>query len=204
MLVFGTQLTKRRSSRAAVVPYIIRPALTGGWRLWFLLGIHADSGDVSDFGGGVKKNEYDITGGYRELNEETKGIFKDTINTHDLTTCIAAVQDGHGRSRGMSVVFVPVISDWFNTAPILFAKANKKGNSHNEMSGLMWVCESDFLKLAHKPEAISNHIMWSRLRKFYTSIYTNELHNLLYVRYWWFMPKVEAESCIRQCDVMTL
>ena len=216
VLIFGSQLASRRSARAAVVPYTIRPTANGGWQLWFLLGIHADSGDVTDFGGGVKKHEYDITGGHRELDEETKAIFKNAISLNDLNTCVAAVMEDPRRRNnrrdgdgGMSVIFVPIGNDWFEKAPVLFDNASKKGNSHNEISRLVWLCEDDFLRLVRSPDEVPDYTMWSRLRKFYSSVYTNELHDLLYIRFWWFTPNFQVErsrvveQCVRRMVVTT-
>ena len=214
VLVFGSQLAKRRSSRAAVVPYTILPTSNGGWKLWFLLGLDSNFGDVTDFGGGIKKYECDLVGGHRELDEETKGIFKSTISSNDLSTCVSAVQEDPQHRRdvgtGMSVIFVPIGNDWFEAAPSLFDNVSMKGNSHNEISKLVWLCEGDFLRLIRTPDEVTEYTMWTRLRKFYSSVYTNELHDLLYIRYWWFTPnfvvernRVVGSSCIRRTVITT-
>lgn len=228
-LVFGSQLATKRSKRSAVVPYTILPATTGGWEIWFLLGFDADSGQITDFGGGIKKFETDSTGGYREFLEETKYVLKNAVSLNDLQTCVAAVadepgvssprntscigstsniQDTWGAYGGMSVFFAPVGNEWFQKASSTFDSISMEGNSHNEISGLIWFRENDFVKLFRNPEA-SEHDMWPRLRKFYSTIYSKELHDLLYIRYWWFMPNFAIErnrtvnKCIRRTVVTT-
>jgi len=193
VLIFGSQLANRRSSRSAIVPYTIFPLENGGWQLYFLLGIHADSGDVTDFGGGVKKYEYDLVGGLREFFEESKGIFKNVITINELSTCVAAYQDNCEKKNfgdgGMSVIFTPVDNKWLKYAPYNFAETKKEGQSYNEISRLVWFNEDQFLSLIDNSNG--KYVMWSRLRKFYNSIYNKELYDLLFIRYWWFTPHLK-------------
>ena len=44
-------------------------------KTYFCLGIDSNFGDLTDFGGGMKKNETFINCGLRELEEESKGVF---------------------------------------------------------------------------------------------------------------------------------
>ena len=48
-----------------------------GDQTYFCLGVDTQSGNITDFGGGVKKGETIIEGGLRELHEESLGIFGD-------------------------------------------------------------------------------------------------------------------------------
>ena len=44
-------------------------------KTYFCLGVDSSFGDLTDFGGGMKKNENVIECGLRELEEESQGIF---------------------------------------------------------------------------------------------------------------------------------
>lgn len=197
VLVFGSQLEGRKSSRAAIVPYTAVELKNGEMEMQFLLGVHADSGDLSDFGGGIKKYEFDVTGGIRELHEESKGIFANTITPNTVGTCVAAYHpDPATRHRlwgdgGMSVIFVPVDKKWIDTAQSLFEQSELVGGAYDEISKLVWLGETDFLDLIHnvgEKDPGGAYTMWSRLRRFYSAIYTDELRSLLMTRYEWMNP----------------
>jgi hypothetical protein len=53
------------------------------------MGIHTESGDITDIGGGVKKDETDIIAGSREFSEETRGIFDTLITQERLSSCLS-------------------------------------------------------------------------------------------------------------------
>ena len=61
---------QKQFSRAGVIPYTIKDG-----KKYFLLGIDAKFGTLTDFGGGVKRGENFIEAACRELDEESLGIF---------------------------------------------------------------------------------------------------------------------------------
>ena len=177
------QLVKYKSSRAAVVPYTIIYK-NDTVKLWFLFGIHTESGDISDFGGGVKKDENDLIAGFREFNEETKEIFKDVIGLDDMANCASAYKQGYGNNRGMSVTFIPIHPRWLDTAVCLFKSTTIK---HEEISDILWISEIDFTNLLNGFKLL-NRTMWSRLRTFYQHIYNYDLHRKLCLSFYSTKP----------------
>ncbi len=186
MVYFGLNLTFR-SARSAVIPYIYKK-VKGKYECVFLLGEDWKSGDITDFGGGVKKGETDLTGGFREFMEETEGIFKNHIGVNDMCTCIAATTNNlsvdnryTGNTKGMSVIFVPICETWKQNACLLFHRTSKYTKS--ELKGLRWFSKHEFdilIRGKHK-----NYNMWSRLRKVYAELFTPELYNCLIARFKW-------------------
>lgn len=222
MFIFGSNLSKICSSRAAVLPYtIVRDTSKNEWSIKFLVGIDIKSGEVTDTGGGVKKKTdlNNLAASLRELTEETKGIFENYITLDTLSTCVAATQSPSRRFPliqnsidqitydigGLSVIFAPIGNEWIEKAPILFNEAgiHPTDESYNELSSLVWVTESEFLNMTRGIPL--PYTMWPRLQKFYSSIYTKELHDLLYIRYWWFTPLFTVEkSEIRVAPISSL
>jgi NUDIX domain len=137
----GAELLNKHSNRAAVIPYIIKSDKEN-CEIWFLMGIHKKTKEITDFGGGVKKGENDLEAALRELNEETRDIFKDFVNINDFLDCTVATttQTKFGKNNrpslfktekfelvskitslyGMSVIFLPIDEKWFETAELFF------------------------------------------------------------------------------------
>jgi hypothetical protein len=69
-------IIKDNSSRAGAIIYT---HLNG--QTLFCLGVDTESKNLTDFGGGVKKEETLIEGGLRELYEESQGVFGDLVPT---------------------------------------------------------------------------------------------------------------------------
>ena len=70
----------------------------------FCLGEDATFGDITDFGGGVKKSETVIQGGLRELKEESQGIFGD-LNSEQVDQVPAIY------SSNLAIMFIPMLVD---------------------------------------------------------------------------------------------
>nr|QBK86404.1 MAG: NUDIX hydrolase [Marseillevirus LCMAC102] len=161
-ITFGIQLAKVQTARAAVVPYTI-DVHNGTNILYFLFARDRVSGDITDLGGGVKKNEYSLIAALREFREESDEIFGTLYErVNDLTTNIALLGDN------MSVLFIPVKWEWYKKAPDLFKEKKKSPHfqfkrSHNEVSELLWFNENEFQQLISP----KNKQMWTRIRKFY-------------------------------------
>jgi len=173
-MVLHSQLIEHCSIRSAIVPYTIAENSDGICELWFFFGIDTASKDLTDFGGGVKRHENVITGGYRELNEETKGIFKNVIKIEDLERSVGATIKS--RANQMSVLFVPIGREWIKKASVLFEEAKINTSDCNEIFRVEPINENSFLQLIHS----SDSIMWKNIRRFYSMIYTDRFRNRLY------------------------
>lgn len=120
-------------------------------KTYFCLGIDSAYGDLTDFGGGVKKNESVIEGGLRELEEESQGIFG-KMSPEEIKNCMAFY------SSNMMVIF---IKKEVNIEEITNLFNKKISNELHEVKGITWLEKEDFLNsIAGKGKRI-----YSRVRK---------------------------------------
>lgn len=100
MIIYGSDLAKICSARAAILPYtIVYNHVTKLWNIKIMLGVDKKSGEITDTGGGVKSKTdlNNLAASFREFTEETKGIFSKTITIDKLLTCVAVTQSQHRR-----------------------------------------------------------------------------------------------------------
>src|SRR5579885_778662 len=78
--VSTTNLAYVRPYRSGIIPYIV----TKG-NVYFAFGEHTETGDLTDFGGGVKmrSGEDALSGALREFQQESLGVFG-TFSDNDL------------------------------------------------------------------------------------------------------------------------
>jgi hypothetical protein len=179
-ITLGSHLAKVKTDRAAVIPYVVIQDEEGHNSLHFLLARDNDSGDITDFGGGVKQNEVSLTASLREFKEESDEIFGtlyDKVNNLAVTIAIL--------DKTMSVLFIPLPIEWYSIALDKFNNRiphHIRKKSHNEVSEIIWFNEEEFRCLI-SPD---NPAMWTRIRKFYSRNYGEQLSNalkLVYVNY---------------------
>jgi hypothetical protein len=174
-ITLGSYLAKVKTDRAAVIPYIVIIDNEGNRNLHFLLARDNDSGDITDFGGGVKQNEVSLTASLREFREESDEIFGNLYDkVNDLSVAIAILD------KTMSVLFIPLPIEWYSTALDKFNNRvhlphRLRKKSHNEVSEIIWFNEEEFIHLI-SPD---NPAMWSRIRKFYSRNYGDQLSKAL-------------------------
>ena len=77
-------LNTLKQCRAGVIVYTIYKS-----KMYFILGIDTESGNITDFGGGISmKRENALTGGLREFSEETLGVFGN-VDVEEIKNCVA-------------------------------------------------------------------------------------------------------------------
>ena len=178
-LIPGTHLAVIKTIRAAVVPYTVKKDADGIPHIFFMFAIDKKTGDITDFGGGVKKYESSLVAGLREFREESNEIFGDLYDINDMYLSFALV----GKRR--SVLFVPVHEKWFDVAPKIFERkrrlSNKKNrkSSHDEVSKVFWMGEDKFLKIISGKD----RTMWKVVKNFYRNGYTIDVGNVLLAAY---------------------
>jgi hypothetical protein len=183
---FGNELLKQRSKRSAVIPYVFRlDKTTGYYEPWVLLAKHKKSGEITDFGGGVKITETDLTASFRELHEETRMIFWNEIDIDMLKSCVSVTRPRHEKiikptntrvlTEAMSVIFLPLDEKWFDIAVPNFMSS---ACTDDEISEIMWVRGCDILQRTSK-----NYKMWGFVRKFYHEALSDDLCKMLYVKW---------------------
>ena len=84
-------LNKFKPTRAGVIVYTVYKR-----KVYFIGGIDTKSGEFTDFGGGVsyKTDQNALTGGLRELSEESLGIFG-TISLDEIQECVAVYDENN-------------------------------------------------------------------------------------------------------------
>ena len=144
----GAQLAQIKSTRASVLPYVVKNN-NGKRKIYFLLGIDRETGDITDLGGGVKRDEFSLEAGLREFREESDEIFGNIYDHPNDYMRNIALSDSD-----MCVLFVPLAVEWYDEAISLFEKrktgpfpADGKKKSHCEIERLVWVDEDSFLDM---------------------------------------------------------
>lgn len=121
--------------RAGAIIYTKKNGIT-----YFCLGVDTESGNLTDFGGGVKKDESVIDGSLRELAEESLGVFG-VIELENLKKSLTF------HTYNMAIVFIPLdispreISQNFNE------KISEKENP--EVCDIVWLSTEEFLESVH-------------------------------------------------------
>lgn len=181
---FAQNLYSLRSKRAAVVPFTFLADKSGKYELWVLLAVHKTSGEITDLGGGVKRGESDIEAAYRELSEESNGVFSDMVKAHtDLHACVSVSRLKEEKNigplktkvcvEGITSIFLPLDPFHFHTITSSFELTKTNGD---EIENLLWVKGKDILQPTN-----STYKMWGFIRKFYYEALNKELLDMLYV-----------------------
>ena len=134
-----TMIEPYRCNRAGVIPYTIYNG-----RIFFLFGIHFNSSDICDFGGGRKKDETSKDTAIREFKEETNSLFGDIYqySMFRRTTSILC------RRRQNMIFFLPVDKRWLYQAPVEF-KSRNEDRPNKEILKVVWVDQDKYKSLIY-------------------------------------------------------
>lgn len=152
-MTIGKCLSDIKTRRCGVIPYtlVLPKNSTESSQLWFLLARHRLTGELGDFGGGIKKVEKTLVGGFRELQEESRGIFSEIYRSpNDLEHCVTVIDN----KADMAEIFVPVGPEWFLIVDDKFKRAISQKKGFDEMSELVWVSEETMNKLVWGVESL--------------------------------------------------
>lgn len=103
----------------------------------FCLGVDSQSGDLTDFGGGVKKNETIIQGGLREFKEESQGVFNSHLNIDSLSRSIAV------HSHNMLIMFIPAKINLDDSLETFTKRIISKRNP--EVKEIVWLTTEELI-----------------------------------------------------------
>lgn len=139
--------------------------------LYFMFGIDSKTKDITDPGGGVKKDETMVSGGIREVNEELRGMMQEYATPNYITRFISAAD------KFMGTMFVPIPNNWIADANREFRKretvcANK---SYHELYSIHWMTYRELKRQLMNRKSR----MWSRIRRFYSLVIDDEFIKLL-------------------------
>lgn len=107
---------------------------------YFCLGVDTESGNLTDFGGGVKKEETIIEGGLRELEEESLGIFGH-IEPSDIENAVTF------HCHNMAIIFINL-----NINPrdsVKMFNTNIEDKTELEVCDISWLNTEEFLESIH-------------------------------------------------------
>lgn len=111
-------------------------------KTYFCMGIDSCYGDLTDFAGGVKKGESILTGGLRELHEESLGIFGE-LGEMDIAENLSFY------SNNMVIMFIRLDVDIEKTKNDFWYRVKEKEDaqfaSKLEVSDICWLDKKDFL-----------------------------------------------------------
>ncbi len=158
-------LRKINVRRSSVIPYIIIND-----SIYFLFGIDTDSGDITDFGGGCKSNEFALYGGLREFEEESNGIFGPVYDEIKKSNYVAL------KDRNMATIFVPLEKEWLHTAKKIFEneRKNTKTKCRLEIKELLWLSEEHLENMLIDPTS-HDYKLWTKLRRYYKQTINHQL-----------------------------
>jgi len=107
---------------------------------YFCLGVDTESGNLTDFGGGVKKDESVIDGSLRELAEESLDIFG-VIELENLKKSVTF------HTYNMAIVFIPLDVDMSEIKRKFSNKISEKEKP--EVCDIVWLSAEEFLESIH-------------------------------------------------------
>ena len=137
----NVKMAMETPSRSGVIIYTHFKGKT-----YFCLGVDSNFGDLTDFGGGMKKNETFINCGLRELEEESKGVFGE-IKEEEIQSNMGVY------SKNMMIMFIYRNVD--------MVKTKKDFKSNNEVSNIEWIETKDFIDIISG----KGKRMYSRVRR---------------------------------------
>jgi hypothetical protein len=146
--------------RAGVIPYVTVKDAESNYVKYFCMAIDSKYGNITDFGGGVKKYETFARAAARELIEESLGIFK--ISPESLYECSTAAFDNN-----MITLFCHIQIDKDMSSLVLEYFERFSLITNSETRGIIWIPENIFYNLIKTGRSIRTGDM------IYPSIYKN-------------------------------
>lgn len=135
--------------RAGVIPYTV--AFN---HVYFLMGVDRGSGELTDFGGGIKNGESTIQAALREFREETCGLFGSeyvTLSQLEHAKCVTNYKSN------AFIYFVHVPVKWLYIAEEQYAKIPCK----TELTGVKWLTDEEFKFIVFNKQS---QILWKRVQ----------------------------------------
>lgn len=155
--------------RAGVIPYVY---VNGS--LHFLFGRDTVSGDLTDFGGGVKKGESILDAAIREFKEETNKSFGSHIYSHNNFYNCVVLQDAQ-----MTIFFLRLDPKWLDEANKKFYSQKKK-YKYMEVNKFVWIHENRLKRMLYYNNSTDNVIIWSKVKNFINSILSIDTQRSFY------------------------
>lgn len=151
--------TRAYTKRAGVIPYCVTAR-----GIWFMVGVDAENGELTDFGGHRKPCESIEATAARELFEESAKLIDIRRNARDNLSTSPLVTDGE-----TCIFFLRVDESCVgsvDTLPLLFSRAREilkspRAGLYYENSVIYWIHESDLVSLTSRRRIpIVQHPKW--------------------------------------------
>ena len=126
-------------------------------KTYFCLGVDSSYGDLTDFSGGIKKEESLVEGGLRELEEESQNVFGD-IKKEDIQDCMAFY------TKNMMIIFIHRNVDMEEIKRNFQNRIS--GKTQLEVSNICWLEKEDFLNSVNG----KGKRIYSRVRKILSKV----------------------------------
>jgi hypothetical protein len=127
--------------RSSVIPFTFSDD-----KLWFSLGIDKKTGDLTDFGGGIKLRDFSpVHAARREFKEETKGVFGNCYQLRNFRQFSYSLL-----KENVFLMFLYVPSRFMKSTKGKFAKLKSLPN--DELSGIIWYSQEEFQEIFSLPQ----------------------------------------------------
>jgi len=107
---------------------------------YFCFGVDTQSGNLTDFGGGVKKEETIVEGGLRELEEESQGIFGH-LDPEDVGKMVSF------HCYNMAIIFIAMKVNREGIRQEF--KSKVKNSPFPEVCDIVWLSKEELLESIH-------------------------------------------------------
>ncbi len=142
--------TIQKQRRSGVIVYTMYKG-----QIYFLAGIDTASGNITDFGGGIKlKEETPLTGGLREFVEESCGIFGNIKENDVLDQIVIYTKD-------LVIMFIHINFNIDRAMTEFNYRISKITNP--EVSGLILMNLEQFTQII-RGETLNERIMYDKIR----------------------------------------
>ena len=149
---FNIDWSHVKPARGGVIVYTI---VNG--KLFFGLGVDTKSGDLTDFGGGIryKKDQNAIQGALREFMEESLSVFG-VFTQEDVQKNLVVY------SPNMLILFIHLKLDIANVNEVFTSRVNTSRNP--EICNIVWLPQEQFRTMI-KTGSLGTQFLYSRVRK---------------------------------------
>jgi hypothetical protein len=124
--------------------------------LYLCLGFDAETNELTDFGGGIKKKEHKLSGALREFEEESLNIF----GNYDIEKI---AEEYVIFSKNMLIILINV--DINPTETIKLFQEQVKSTINSEISNIIWLSKEKFINII-KSNNTKDRIMYNKVRNF--------------------------------------
>jgi len=178
MLLLGHHIENKKSFiRGAIIPYTKKQD-----EIYVLMAIDRKTRELSDFGGGIKKNESVFDGTLRELKEESCNILNNSISKEHLRHSYVITNNMYTQC----IFFVEIDPTWLYFISSLFQTQLTKYTSkkYRENIGVSWLHINIFNSYL-KNDTYTK--LWPKLRSFINKhgtesiidVFTKNIHHVI-------------------------